>query len=81
VALGLRASIAAGEGLSVRTASPTNPRAATEWCFSQRRQGDFAEREGVGRRRPLGLHYGLAVKIGSDGDITVYYEGKEFIRM
>ena len=29
----------------------------------------------------MGLHYGLAVKIGSDGDITVYYEGKEFIRM
>ena len=38
--------------------------------------------EGSRTKAAIGAsNYGLAVKISSDGDITVYHEGKEFIRV
>lgn len=38
--------------------------------------------EGSRTKAAIGAsNYGLAVKVSSNGDITVYHEGKEFIRM
>jgi hypothetical protein len=35
----------------------------------------------VERILPHASNYGLALKISSDGDMTVYYKGEEFFRM
>ena len=45
-----------------------------------RRRGKVAGTEGSRTKAAIGAsHYGLAVKVSSDGDITVYHEGKRFI--
>jgi hypothetical protein len=47
-----------------------------------KKAGRFRGTEGSRTKAAIGASkYGLAVKISSDGDITVYYEGKEFITM
>lgn len=47
-----------------------------------KKAGRLRGTEGSRTKAAIGAsNYGLAVKISSDGDITVYYEGKEFIRM
>ncbi len=47
-----------------------------------KKAGRLRGTEGSRTKAAIGASkYGLAVKISSDGDITVYYEGKEFIKM
>lgn len=47
-----------------------------------KKAGRLRGTEGSRTKAAIGAsEYGLAVKISSDGDITVYYEGKEFIKM
>jgi DNA integrity scanning protein DisA with diadenylate cyclase activity len=47
-----------------------------------RKLGRVRGSEGSRTKAAIGASfYGLAVKVSSDGDITVYHRGKEFIRM
>lgn len=47
-----------------------------------RRKGKIAGAEGSRTKAAIGAsHYGVAVKISSDGDITVYVAGREFIHL
>jgi hypothetical protein len=47
-----------------------------------KKKGRLRGTEGSRTKAAIGAsNYGLAVKISSDGDITVYHEGKEFIRV
>jgi len=47
-----------------------------------KKAGRLRGTEGSRTKAAIGASkYGLAVKISSDGDITVYYESKEFIKM
>jgi DisA checkpoint controller-like protein len=47
-----------------------------------KKAGRLRGTEGSRTKAAIGASkYGLAVKISSDGEITVYYEGKEFIKM
>ena len=47
-----------------------------------KRRGRIDAEEGSRTKAAIGAsNYGLAVKISSDGDITVYARGKEFIRV
>jgi hypothetical protein len=47
-----------------------------------KKSGRLHGTEGSRTKAAIGTsNYGLAVKISSDGDITVYHEGKEFIRI
>lgn len=44
--------------------------------------GELHGSEGSRTKAAIGAsNYGLAVKISSDGDISIYYQGKEFIRV
>src|SRR5262249_26304844 len=46
------------------------------------RSGRLKGAEGSRTKAAIGAsYYGLAVKVSSDGDITVYYRGGEFIRI
>jgi DNA integrity scanning protein DisA with diadenylate cyclase activity len=50
--------------------------------LNPKKSGRLRGTEGSRTKAAIGASkYGLAVKISSDGDITVYYEGKEFIRI
>ena len=45
-----------------------------------RKTGRLRGSEGSRTKAAIGAsHYGLSVKVSSDGDITVYYGGKQFI--
>lgn len=45
-----------------------------------RRRGRVAGTEGSRTKAAIGAsHYGLAVKVSSDGDVTVYHQGKRFV--
>lgn len=47
-----------------------------------RKAGKIRGSEGSRTKAAIGASmYGLAVKISSDGDITVYYDGSEFFRI
>ena len=46
------------------------------------KSGHLRGSEGSRTKAAIGAsHYGLALKVSSDGDITVYHNGKEFIRI
>jgi len=48
--------------------------------FRPQRTGRLHGSEGSRTKAAIGAsHYGLSVKISSDGDITVYHNGKQFI--
>jgi len=50
--------------------------------LTQRGVGGLAGTEGSRTKAAIGASkYGLAIKISADGEITVYHEGEEFIRM
>lgn len=45
-----------------------------------RKRGRLTGSEGSRTKAAIGAsHYGLVVKISSDGDITIYYDGKKFV--
>ena len=47
-----------------------------------KKTGKLRGTEGSRTKAAIGAsNYGLAVKISSDGDISVYYKGSEFIRV
>jgi DNA integrity scanning protein DisA with diadenylate cyclase activity len=47
-----------------------------------KKAGRLRGTEGSRTKAAIGAsNYGLAVKISSDGDISVYFDGKEFIRV
>ena len=47
-----------------------------------KKSGKLRGAEGSRTKAAIGAsHYGLAVKISSDGDISVYHDGREFIRV
>jgi hypothetical protein len=47
-----------------------------------KKAGAVARSEGSRTKAAIGAsHYGLAIKISSDGDITIYHDGKEFFRI
>ena len=47
-----------------------------------KKSGRLRESEGSRTKAAIGAsYYGLALKVSSDGDITVYHDGKEFIRI
>jgi len=47
-----------------------------------KKSGHVRGSEGSRTKAAIGAsNYGLAIKVSSDGDITVYFEGQEFIRM
>lgn len=47
-----------------------------------RRTGRLSGSEGSRTKAAIGAsHYGLALKVSSDGDMTVYHKGKQFIRI
>jgi len=47
-----------------------------------KRRGKVDAEEGSRTKAAIGAsNYGLAIKVSSDGDITVYVRGKEFIRV
>jgi DNA integrity scanning protein DisA with diadenylate cyclase activity len=47
-----------------------------------RKVGRLRGAEGSRTKAAIGAsNYGLAMKVSADGDITVYYKGREFIRM
>ena len=47
-----------------------------------KKAGKLRGTEGSRTKAAIGAsNYGLALKVSSDGDITVYHEGKEFIRV
>lgn len=50
--------------------------------LSPKRAGRLRAVEGSRTKVAIGAsHYGLALKVSSDGDITVYYKGREFIEV
>ena len=47
-----------------------------------KKKGRLRGTEGSRTKAAIGAsNYGLAIKISSDGDITVYHDGEKFIRM
>jgi DNA integrity scanning protein DisA with diadenylate cyclase activity len=55
---------------------------AYDAVLQPKKKGRLRGTEGSRTKAAIGAsNYGLAVKISSDGDITVYHEGKEFIRV